>query len=181
MRGIRYEDLTAMIDFFYHGEANVYQENLDPFLALAQELQLRGLHENTAEEYAENMSTKQETKVLKTEPCQSVAPQVVCSSKPNMTPNYETAIIALDDISGFTDLNQKLKSMMKFSENYVPGRRNERARICNICGKEDNLTNMKVHIEANHLNRPTIPCQVCGKVFKTGNSLRVHHSIFHKQ
>ena len=30
----------AMMDFFYHGEANVYQENLDSFLVLAEELQL---------------------------------------------------------------------------------------------------------------------------------------------
>ena len=39
----------AMIDFFYHGEANVFQENLDPFLALAEELQLKGLRGNQTE------------------------------------------------------------------------------------------------------------------------------------
>ena len=31
------------MDFLYCGEANVYQENLDSFLAIAEELQLRGL------------------------------------------------------------------------------------------------------------------------------------------
>lgn len=43
MRGLKSEDLSAMIDFLYSGEANVLQENLDSFLALADELQLKGL------------------------------------------------------------------------------------------------------------------------------------------
>ena len=43
MRGLKSEDLSAMIDFLYSGEANVLQENLDSFLALAEELQLKGL------------------------------------------------------------------------------------------------------------------------------------------
>ena len=43
MRGLKSEDLAAIIDFLYCGEANVYQENLDSFLAIAEELQLKGL------------------------------------------------------------------------------------------------------------------------------------------
>ena len=43
MRGIKFEDLVAIIDFLYFGEANVYQEHLDAFLALANELNLKGL------------------------------------------------------------------------------------------------------------------------------------------
>merc|ERR1712204_6054 len=37
MRGLKSEDLVAMIDFLYHGEANVYQENLDSFLGEAED------------------------------------------------------------------------------------------------------------------------------------------------
>ena len=43
MRGVKYEDLVSMVDFLYHGEANVYQENLDSFLTIAEELKLEGL------------------------------------------------------------------------------------------------------------------------------------------
>ena len=43
MRGLKSTDLTAIIDFLYHGEANVFQENLESFLALAEELRLKGL------------------------------------------------------------------------------------------------------------------------------------------
>merc|ERR1719319_919402 len=42
-----------MLDFLYFGEANVYQENLDSFLAVAEELQLKGLMGSGAESEAE--------------------------------------------------------------------------------------------------------------------------------
>ena len=34
MRGVRFEDLLAIIDFLYCGETNVFQENLDSFLSI---------------------------------------------------------------------------------------------------------------------------------------------------
>ena len=45
MRGVRSDDVVAILDFLYFGEANVYQENIDAFLALAEELELKGLRE----------------------------------------------------------------------------------------------------------------------------------------
>ena len=181
MRDIKSEVLTAMVDFLYQGETNIYQENLDSFLALAGELQLTGLQEDGRKPPDEKISTVEDAKSLKTEPHQSVATQVMCRSRPNIATTPENEILNISGFSDLSDFNQKLKSMMTFSENFVPGIRKERARICNICGKEDNLTNMKNHIEANHLNGLSIPCKVCGNVFKTRNSLRVHYSLFHKQ
>ena len=43
MRGMKSIDLVALVDFVYFGEAKVFQENLDSFLAIAEELQLKGL------------------------------------------------------------------------------------------------------------------------------------------
>ena len=43
MRGMTFEDLMAIVDFCYYGKAKVFQENLDSFLAIAEELQLKGL------------------------------------------------------------------------------------------------------------------------------------------
>ena len=42
MRGMKSEDLSAIIDFLYYGSANVYQENLESFLSIAEEFQLKG-------------------------------------------------------------------------------------------------------------------------------------------
>ena len=47
MWGLKSEDLQAIIDFLYCGEANVFQENLDSFLSTAEEFQLRGLIGNS--------------------------------------------------------------------------------------------------------------------------------------
>merc|ERR1719341_1043916 len=49
MRGMNSVDLAAIVDFLYCGEANVYQENLDSFLAIAEELQLKCLRNSTDE------------------------------------------------------------------------------------------------------------------------------------
>ena len=43
MKGIKSENLLAMVDFFYRGEASVSEENLEGFLALADEMRLKGL------------------------------------------------------------------------------------------------------------------------------------------
>ena len=47
MRGINSNLLVTILDFLYHGEANVLQDDLDSFLALAEEFQLRGLTGNS--------------------------------------------------------------------------------------------------------------------------------------
>ena len=47
MRGLKSKDLVAIVNYIYHGEANIYQEDLDDFLALAEELQLKGLAGST--------------------------------------------------------------------------------------------------------------------------------------
>ena len=43
LRGMKSDDLFAIVDFLNCGEANVCQENLDSFLAIAEELKLKGL------------------------------------------------------------------------------------------------------------------------------------------
>merc|ERR1712129_617892 len=46
MRGLKSEDIRIMLDFFYYGEANADQENLDTFLALAEELEIKGFNKS---------------------------------------------------------------------------------------------------------------------------------------
>ena len=43
MRGLKSEDLVAIVDFLYYGEAELDENNLDAFLALAEELKVTGL------------------------------------------------------------------------------------------------------------------------------------------
>ena len=43
MRGMKSDVLSAVLDFLYCGETNVNQGDLDSFLAIAEELRLKGL------------------------------------------------------------------------------------------------------------------------------------------
>ena len=45
MRGLKTRQLTTMVDFIYLGEVSIHQDDLDGFLLLAQELELKGLTE----------------------------------------------------------------------------------------------------------------------------------------
>ena len=50
LRGVKSDSLLAILDFLYRGEANVFQDNLDSFLAVAEELQLKVLMGGTENE-----------------------------------------------------------------------------------------------------------------------------------
>ena len=43
MRNVKHTDLLAVLNFMYHGEVNVAQEDLNSFLAVAEELKVKGL------------------------------------------------------------------------------------------------------------------------------------------
>ena len=43
LRGVRSEDLLSLLDFIYHGEASVAEADLDRFVEVAEEFQVRGL------------------------------------------------------------------------------------------------------------------------------------------
>jgi len=47
LKGVEYSDLQAVLDFMYHGEVNIAQEELNSFLAVAEDLQVKGLTQNT--------------------------------------------------------------------------------------------------------------------------------------
>ena len=43
LSGIKFKDLEAVLSFMYLGQVNLAQEDLDSFLALAEELEMKGL------------------------------------------------------------------------------------------------------------------------------------------
>ena len=43
LKGIEYEDVLAVLDFMYHGEVKIAQDDLNSFLAVGKELQVKGL------------------------------------------------------------------------------------------------------------------------------------------
>ena len=56
LRGFQSKDFASILDFLYFGQANIYQENLDSFLAIADEIKLNGL----TDQFPSDVSEEQE-------------------------------------------------------------------------------------------------------------------------
>ena len=48
LKGVEFNDLQAVLNFMYHGEVNVAQEELNSFLSVAEDLKVKGLTQNNA-------------------------------------------------------------------------------------------------------------------------------------
>ena len=161
MRGLKYDDLVAIVDFIYNGEANVYQENLDSFLLLAEELKLKGLMPEGKTDQNIDKPDKPEQ--------QSSKPILENTNLKNLNQVSENSaayvdqkrdtIVAISEEN--MDLNEQINSMMDFSE--VRHGSQGRGRICKICGKEEQRINIMVHIETHHITGVSLNCNQCGK------------------
>ena len=55
MRGVKFNNLSSLIDFIYKGETSVVQDDLQQFLDLAKDLNIKGLHDKTlSDSYEKN-------------------------------------------------------------------------------------------------------------------------------
>jgi len=43
LKGVKYEELQSVLNFMYHGEVNIAQEDLNSFLSVAEDLKVKGL------------------------------------------------------------------------------------------------------------------------------------------
>ena len=175
MRGMKSEDLLAIVDFLYRGEANVFQENLDSFLSLAEELQLKGLLGKSDEKDEDQKDTELEKPLIQTSSPTTNTDKIpkISSERQNHNPGENRTLAVPGTFSGdLEELEERVKSMMEKSENKLTNGRH--ADRCKVCGKEGNGTNIKDHIEANHLEGIIIPCNLCDKTFRSRNSFRTH-------
>ena len=181
MRGIKSDDLSAIIDFLYRGEANVFQENLDSFLAIAKELQLKGLMGKA--DYGEMVQTetvempvpKKENQVHKKEANISQSSGLFQKSKTDDRDDISNTVALSSYFSGniMLELDKKCNLMM---EKTSKKRENSTQPLymCTVCGKEAAISHLKKHIEANHLEGVLVPCNSCDKTFRSRASLTMH-------
>lgn len=55
-RNVKFEDLNAIVNFMYHGEVNIFQEQLESFLITAELLEVKGLTDSTEEDVSRNQT-----------------------------------------------------------------------------------------------------------------------------
>ena len=192
MRGVKSEDLVAILDFLYCGETNVCQENLDSFLAIAQEIKLKGLMEQDEgeDDTKQNiLSGRYEAELgfsYKHESKASVALNTISfdfgdkkTESVSVKSGKNTRTMAIQGGDAIKDLDEQVKSMMEKSKNLVSTERKRRADICKVCGKEGEGALIMNHIEANHLVGISLPCNNCEMTFRSRKLLRYHKTMHH--
>jgi len=174
MRGMKYEDLVSLLDFLYFGEVDLLQDNLDSFLALAEELKLKGLAGPNAEERETKVFHKETKRVKKQKEPITQSDPLNPNTRSVISTEEIRSVVTLEenrDISEYNDemnLDEKVCSLMT----KLPGR--VLARMCKVCGKEGQNTNIIDHIETHHLEGVFQMCRKCGKTLKSRHKLRMH-------
>ena len=185
MRGVQSDDLLAIVDFVYFGEANVYQENLDSFLAITEELQLKGLMGTVNRE--KEIPTKaempsQESKI------QNYKPRIWKSSAVFQNKfNEDTSSIGQEEravsltshsSANLQELDEKCVSMME--KTLTKNSNGLLLYRCKSCGKEGINNDVKRHIEAKHMEGIVIPCNSYEKIFRTRRAWTNHLTKDHQ-
>ena len=58
LKGVKYSELMSVLNFMYMGEVNVAQEELNSFLAVAEDLRVKGLTQNNSETSSKSVPSK---------------------------------------------------------------------------------------------------------------------------
>jgi len=82
LKGVKYVDLVSVLSFMYHGEVDIGQEDLNNFLAVAQDLKVKGLTEKGGDS-----ANKQEQQESNKKAAQLISPQV--NRKAQENPGHE--------------------------------------------------------------------------------------------
>ena len=170
--GISSHDLNKIMDYIYNGEVQIFQENLDRFLAVAQRFKLEGLMESGKGDSQQYISTEQN--IAKEEDTEEEAlpiHQNYQNPKPRQVANAERVIVPIS-----SDSASEIENMVNQHIERDPAG----VYKCKLCGKTTKfLSDMKKHIET-HLEGLSYPCQLCGKTYRSKNVLSNHISRSHK-
>ena len=175
MKGIKDFQLSAVVDFMYHGEVSIAQEYLNDFLLVAQELQLKGLTgveiDSDGARIKDNKTKKQRKTPLLQKP--PINPENVKLEQSYIYPLDEenkfeivdyreittTNDVPLKPATNYEQLDETINSMMSKIDGVL---------TCTQCRKtERDKNNMRSHIEGNHIEGIFHPCTQCEKEFRS--------------
>ena len=177
--GIQSKDLHSLMDYIYDGEVQLYQDNLDNFLEIAQKLKIEGLinefqnfkHEdiflNPDEHYDSHVDEHLDENQFDYEES-----SVISRKKPNnhKLGNYKKSVAVNQDYST-EELAQVVNDLIT---------KDGHMWICNTCGKTSKWNKqMKQHVEL-HIEGLSIPCPQCDSTFRCRNSLSKHKQLKHQ-
>ena len=163
LEGLNQNDLNNVLDYIYHGEIQIFQHELDRFLAIAERLKLEGLiggQQHKKENYIKAEFIPEAEEV-------SISPKdeyEITRGNDNRSTEKPVISIQSPDIS-LEDLDKKVEeSYSKEPHNFT----------CNYCGKSFRLRgHIKEHVEI-HFEGLSFPCSLCDTVKRTRKMLKIH-------
>ena len=178
------------MDFLYYGEANVLQENLESFLALAEEFKLKGLSGSSQSDEEPHQSkphksyrmpTERELEQHRISNFEAPVKEKHFEGKyfEERTPDKTVALKNTGVSVELQDLDDQIKSMIT-KTNISAGLGKGFLATCNVCGQQKPFMHMPQHIEANHITGISHSCDLCGKTSRSRNALKVHKIAYHK-
>ena len=186
MRAMKSEDLVKIVDFVYHGETNIYQKNLNAFLAIAEELKLKGLTglKGNQKDILPSEKTYKNTDI-KSSTIEIPAKELKIEATHSDIAKSHEKLISLVLPSGIYpedlhDLNAKVRSMMAPGMQMLANGRKVES-VCTVCGKEGRMQTIKDHIEVHHIEGISHPCNYCDKNFGSRAALKSHFYNNHKK
>jgi len=125
LKGVKFSDLQAVLGFMYHGEVNVAQEELNSFLAVAEELRVKGLTQNQAPSSAQPSHSKSTAPPFKPRPPESPHRNRPTTKAPveeevqEVTPVVKSEVVAAADYEGM--LEEENYQEEEYGEQYLEG------------------------------------------------------------
>ena len=186
MRGIKSSDLASIVDFLYYGEVDVYQENLNDFLLVAEELELKGMATSEKYQVREYLAeeSKPETFIKRYENqaqhrAEHLAPVIDIKSEDLETFNTDEEVTNYTKVVSVVesdDLGQKMSELIEWAGDDWR---------CTVCGKmaannKDGKINLRRHTQI-HMAGLSYPFNICGKEFRCKTNVDTHISQIHKK
>ena len=181
---LKTRQLTTMVDFIYLGEANIPQEDLDGFLLLAQELEVKGLAEEDAGiediERSKNEITPGREFDKEVENENDSRRNIGSSQNTTSHDDYQNLCTKEDETLVPTETN--LRQKVHIANDVLQMRETMFEKVdnfwtCKVCQFDsNNVNNLREHVE-KHIEGVEYPCNLCGKIMRSSKSLRNHHSM----
>ena len=174
--GISSNDLDNILEFVYNGEVNIYQDQLDRFLEVAQRFKLEGLLGDQDQGPSEDDNSLDDllpfpSRELKEFPNLPETRRMKSESKRASIPLDEQSIVSVN-AGDYSEIDEKLYENMEKTK--------DGKYSCKLCDRVMQAkTRMKEHVET-HMDNLSFPCNNCEKVFRSRHSLKMHTFRQHK-
>ena len=169
LSGVNTADLKNVLDYVYNGEIQIYQNNLDHFLEIAQRFQLEGLLRGPDEDIGGNRAEAEEFEQNNfKETDDNMLSQIKSADFENEVVKVQKEkIISIQSLQfeNIEELDLKIEEMME--------RQSDGKYLCLTCGKLARKVHLKEHVEI-HIDGLSFPCQFCDKSFRLRNTFRRH-------